>query len=73
MRADKALKAEQLIETIQAEGKEKNKRIFDATLEADADVVHPSEIEFSALEEHLKYDEDMGAGGGAAVDNAKMQ
>eukprot|EP00959_Pyramimonas_sp_CCMP1952_P070506 1472643-Pyramimonas_sp.AAC.1 len=71
--ADEVLKAEQLIETIQAEGKEKNQSIFDAILEADTDVLHPSEIEFSALGEHFKYDKDMGAEGRAAVDNAKQE
>ncbi|CAK0829123.1 unnamed protein product [Prorocentrum cordatum] len=71
--ADDVLNAEKEIEMIQQEGKEKPKSIFDQLLNADTEMIQPSEIEIAEVEAHFQYDEDMDEEGKRQVELAKKQ
>ncbi|CAK0856619.1 unnamed protein product [Prorocentrum cordatum] len=72
--AGAVVSAEAEIEAIQNEGKQKApKSIFEQLLDADADLLSPSDVQIAEVEDEFRRDEDLDAEGKKAVDEAKRQ
>eukprot|EP00959_Pyramimonas_sp_CCMP1952_P271441 5674629-Pyramimonas_sp.AAC.1 len=70
--ADAVLTSERKIEAIQQEGNAKQQRgIFEQLLDADLDLLSPSDVQIEAVEKEFEYEADMDAEGRRAVQEAK--
>eukprot|EP00959_Pyramimonas_sp_CCMP1952_P014033 296768-Pyramimonas_sp.AAC.1 len=73
-RADAVLTAERKIKTIQQEGKAKQQRgIFEQLLDADLDLLSPSDVQIEAVEKEYEYEADMDAECRREVEEAKKK